>query len=540
MSCIDALYIFDSFSTTPLLQYEWRRVSTPPDVLISAYNSSPTPRSSLLHIPTTSPPTLLFNITHNNLIFLSPVTSEVEPLLVLEFLHKVVDVLEDYFSTPLLPGKIEGNYEVVAQLLAEMCDDGYPVTTEPNALRDLVVPPSLMGKIFGSVTGLPNTHLSSNVASSSNSNSLSAAPWRRSNVRHTNNELYVDIIEVVTATIAPSGRPLWARASGTVAMTSKISGVPDLLLTLSGAGGGYGRTINTIKFPVFHPCVRIARWKERPGELSFVPPDGKFVLASYEVDLLPNPTFSTSSSKSPQLHLPVAVEIKKRLGEYGSEFEVRVLTNPLPGGQNNNSSPSSPFPRAIGNRGPGSPAFGGLSNNPAVEDVTITIPLAPRIKTLVNTKTSRGEWHYEKGTVSWKIPMSGGANAAAGTATFRTGIALKAPYDECSDEETDEEYEEDAVSDSGDYDDGSKPVLPKVTSKKKEEAQEARLQRRKAKMEAMMPRSVLVGFVVKGWLASGVKVDSLQVVHGKGLVEGVKPYKGVKYVTKAGGVEIRC
>lgn len=155
MSCIDALYIFDSFSTTPLLQYEWRRVSTPPDVLISAYNSSPTPRSSLLHIPTTSPPTLLFNITHNNLIFLSPVTSEVEPLLVLEFLHKVVDALEDYFSTPLLPGKIEANYEVVAQLLAEMCDDGYPFTTEPNALRDLVVPPSLMGKIFGSVTGLP-------------------------------------------------------------------------------------------------------------------------------------------------------------------------------------------------------------------------------------------------------------------------------------------------------------------------------------------------------------------------------------------------
>ena len=73
----------------------------------------------------------------------------------LEFLHKVVDVLEDYFSTPLLPGKIEGNYEVVVQLLAEMCDDGYPFTTEPNALRDLVMPPSLMGKIFGSVTGLP-------------------------------------------------------------------------------------------------------------------------------------------------------------------------------------------------------------------------------------------------------------------------------------------------------------------------------------------------------------------------------------------------
>jgi len=320
-------------------------------------------------------------------------------------------------------------------------------------------------------------------------------------------------------------------------MASKISGVPDLLLTLSGAGGGYGKTMNTIKSPVFHPCVRIARWKERPGELSFVPPDGKFVLASYEVDLLPNPTFSTSASKSLQLHLPVMVEIKKGLGEYGGDFEVRVLINPLPGGQSNNSSQLSPFPRAAGNRGPGSPAFGGSSNNPVVEDVTITIPLAPGIKTLVNTKTSRGEWHYEEGTVSWKIPTSGGANAAAGSATFRTGIALKASYDEEEEEATDEE---DAVSDSGGYDDGSRPVPSKIPNKKKEEAQEARLQRRKAKMEAVMPRSVLVGFAVKGWLASGVKVDSLQVVHGKGLGEGVKPYKGVKYMTKSGGVEIRC
>lgn len=384
-----------------------------------------------------------------------------------------------------------------------------------------------------------STHLSSNAASSGNANALSSVPWRRSNVRHTNNELYVDIIEVVTATLAPSGRPLWARASGTVAMTSKISGVPDLLLTLSTPGGGYGKRMAGVNFPVFHPCVRLARWKERPGELSFVPPDGKFVLASYEVDLLPNPSYSTSSTTKSSLHLPVTVEVKKGLGEYSSEFEVRVLMNPLPNSNNNQSSAATnPFPRAIGGRGPGSPGFGGSSNNPVVEDVSITIPLAPGIKTLVNTKASRGEWHYEQGTVSWKIPMS---NAAAGTATFRTGVALKASFDDEDEEEEEDEDEEDAVSNSGDYDDGSrKAAAPKERNKKKEEAEEARLQRRRMKMDAQMPRSVLVGFSVKGWLASGVRVDSLQVVHGKGLGEGVKPYKGVKYVTKAGGVEVRC
>ena len=156
MSCIDALYIFDPVTpTTPLLQYEWRRQSTTFSELITAYNAHPDPRPSLIYIPSTTPPTLLFNIVHNNLIFLIPVTSEIEPLLVLEFLRRVVDVLEDYFSSPLLPGKIESNYDVVAMLLGEMCDDGFPCTTEPNALRELVSPPTLMGKIFGSVTGLP-------------------------------------------------------------------------------------------------------------------------------------------------------------------------------------------------------------------------------------------------------------------------------------------------------------------------------------------------------------------------------------------------
>lgn len=378
-----------------------------------------------------------------------------------------------------------------------------------------------------------STHLPSSTVLSPSGLSLSSVPWRRSNVRHTNNELYVDIIELITATIAPSGRPLVARVCGTVAMTSKISGVPDLLLTLSTPGGGYGKKLASVEFPVFHPCVRLSRWKERPGELSFVPPDGKFVLASYEVDLLPNHTFSTSLSKATQLQLPVTVEVKKGLGEYGSEFEVRVLVNSVPSGQHN-STPSSPFPRAIGNRGGGSPAFGGSSNHPVVEDVVITIPLPPGIKTLMNTKTSRGEWHHEKGAVTWKIPMTGG-NFTTNTATFRTGIVLKTSMDE--EWEDDNEEGDDATSISGDC--GSVGGVPKMQNEK-EDVEKARVHRRKTRVEAMMPRSILIYFSVKSWLASGVKVESLQVVHGKGLGDGVKPYKGVKYLTKAGRVEVRC
>jgi len=58
-----------------------------------------------------------------------------------------------------------------------------------------------------------------------------------------------------------------------------------------------------------------------------------------------------------------------------------------------------------------------------------------------------------------------------------------------------------------------------------------------------MPSSANVSFTVKGWLSSGVRVDSLIINTraSKGLGEGVKPYKGVKYLTVSkGGVEVRC
>lgn len=77
-----------------------------------------------------------------------------EPLFVLEFLHRVIDVLEEFIGTPLIASKIEGAYEVVAQLLGEVCDAGIVCNTEPNALRDDVDTPGLLGKLFSGV-GLP-------------------------------------------------------------------------------------------------------------------------------------------------------------------------------------------------------------------------------------------------------------------------------------------------------------------------------------------------------------------------------------------------
>jgi len=67
--------------------------------------------------------------------------------------------------------------------------------------------------------------------------------------------------------------------------------------------------------------------------------------------------------------------------------------------------------------------------------------------------------------------------------------------------------------------------------------------RKVAQNKILMPSSAMVSFSVKGWLSSGIKVESLVIDTRKsrGIGEGMKPYKGVKYLTvSSGGVEIRC
>lgn len=91
---------------------------------------------------------------YSNLILLSPTSVDNEPLFVLEFLHRVVDVLEEFLGSPLLANKIEGAYDVVAQLVSEMCDGGIVCNTEPNSLRDDVAVSGWVGKLLEGV-GLP-------------------------------------------------------------------------------------------------------------------------------------------------------------------------------------------------------------------------------------------------------------------------------------------------------------------------------------------------------------------------------------------------
>ena len=348
-------------------------------------------------------------------------------------------------------------------------------------------------------------------------------------------------------TLAPSGRPLAAFANGSIAFTSKISGVPDLLLTLSSSGGKLGLE-KAIELPVFHPCVRLARWRDRPGELSFVPPDGKFVLAGYEVNLLPSPS-DLKSWSSTNLQLPVSLEIAKSLGPTGSDFEIHLLMSPPSGGGSSSSSTFSARPGLGSARGSGrsTPVFGSsnaTSAGPTLQNVSVTVPIPAGVRNITDLRASRGEAYFTPAdsVVEWRLPTKDAI--ATGTATLRCTIV--GPL---ADEDEEPANGFHINPDSGEYNEyetyQSSTIEasngPSLSAKRQE--QEQRDTRRVEQNKAFMPRSASVSFSVKGWLASGIRVDGLVVDTRKsrGLGEGVRPYKGVKYLTVSRkGVETRC
>ncbi|RWS18693.1 AP-3 complex subunit mu-1-like protein, partial [Leptotrombidium deliense] len=201
------------------------------------------------------------------LYFVGVTTSEVPPLFVIEFLHRVIDIFEDYFGD-CNESLIKEHSVVVYELLDEMLDNGYPLATESNILKELIRPPTILRTIANTVTG------KSNVSATLPSGQLSNVPWRRAGVKYTNNEAYFDAIEEIDAIIDKSGSVVSAEIQGYIDCCIKLSGMPDLSLSFINP-----RLFDDVSF---HPCVRHRRW-ESERVLSFVPPDGNFRLMSYHI-----------------------------------------------------------------------------------------------------------------------------------------------------------------------------------------------------------------------------------------------------------------
>ncbi|XP_007031205.2 PREDICTED: AP-3 complex subunit mu isoform X1 [Theobroma cacao] len=218
-----------------------------------------------------SPTHYLFQVVREGITFLACTQVEMPPLMGIEFLCRVADVLSDYLGG-LNEDVIKDNFVIVYELLDEMIDNGFPLTTEPNILREMIAPPNIVSKVLSVVTGN-----SSNVSDTLPGATGSCVPWRAADPKYANNEVYVDLVEEMDAVINRDGVLVKCEIYGEVQVNSHLSGLPDLTLSFANPS-----ILDDVRF---HPCVRFRPW-ESHQILSFVPPDGEFKLMSYRVKKL--------------------------------------------------------------------------------------------------------------------------------------------------------------------------------------------------------------------------------------------------------------
>lgn len=199
-------------------------------------------------------------------------------------------------------------------------------------------------------------------------------------MRHNTQEFFVDITESLEITLSSyspvmlklnlsKGKLISSTLSGIIHCTSKLSLTPDVTLTLSPPG--------SISFPSFHPCVRLSRWAKSPGMVSFVPPDGTFVLLDYET-----PDMNT-------MDVPLGIEARL---EDTAEFEIRLT------------------PRAK-----------------KVEDLIVTVPLNATITGTANTRPSKGDFSTTSMALIWTIPNDNKPSAGM-LGAGRPGYVLKGQF----------------------------------------------------------------------------------------------------------------
>ena len=227
----------------------------------TAKSSKGTPKDvpPVLHTPKGA----IIHLERNGLFFLASVLTDTQPLFVTQFLSNLAHIFEDYFGE-LNEHAIKDNFITVYELLDEMLDNGFPLTVEPNTLKELIAPPNMLNRVFESLGG---------ESQKSFVNTPSTYPWRRSNVKYVQNEIFVDVVETLNATFE-HGRSNLAHllVQGVVSVNSRLSGQPNLTMRL-----GSSVPLDDV---ALHHCVDLGTYAQG-GSLCFVPPDGPFELMKY-------------------------------------------------------------------------------------------------------------------------------------------------------------------------------------------------------------------------------------------------------------------
>jgi len=214
--------------------------------------------------------------TENEITLLATTKSNISAAMLINFLYSVINLSKSYFGE-FSETQIKNNFGLMYELMDEIMDYGYPQVTDPDILKKFILQEGLKND-WETQTKLKEylTQLTGTVS------------WRAQDVYHSENEVFIDVIENLNILISKTGEIIKSEVMGSVMVKSLLSGWPECKFGMNdklqiaqtqAKTATKGISIEDIRF---HQCVRLSDFN-KDRTITFIPPDGLFELMKYRV-----------------------------------------------------------------------------------------------------------------------------------------------------------------------------------------------------------------------------------------------------------------
>lgn len=156
-------------------------------------------------------------IRHSNVLLLAVTRKNSNITMVLYFLHKLTEVMRDYFGE-VEEESIRDNFVVLYELLDETMDFGYPQIAEAGVLKEYITTES---HVLEREKVKPPQAVTNMVS------------WRPEGIRHPKEEVYLDVEEKLHLLVSAGGKVMSSEIEGALKMKCYLSGMPNLKLGLN-------------------------------------------------------------------------------------------------------------------------------------------------------------------------------------------------------------------------------------------------------------------------------------------------------------------
>mmetsp|Transcript_38432 Transcript_38432/g.76984 ORF Transcript_38432/g.76984 Transcript_38432/m.76984 type:complete len:427 (-) Transcript_38432:427-1707(-) len=247
-----------------------------------------------------------FHVRSSNVYLVAATRENVNAAMVFQFLFALVDVFKGYFGGDFNEDAVRDNFPLVYELLDETMDFGYPQSCSVDLLKTFIMQE---GQALDPARALVAATLAP-------AQVTGAVSWRREGIKYRKNEVFLDVVEHVNLLMSNKGTVLRSDVTGEVVMKTYLTGMPECKFGLNDKlmmqGEGKRRESGSIEMEdvSFHQCVKLGKF-DSDKAVTFIPPDGEFILMKYRV--------------SENINLPFHVlPIVKELGRTRLEVNVKV------------------------------------------------------------------------------------------------------------------------------------------------------------------------------------------------------------------------